>query len=153
MGYVEKVLQPGEKVIARAKLHWIIYAFPALMLILAIALVIVAGGFGGAEPFFYGAAALAAAVAVIAAARAWFDQWITEIAVTNVRIIHKRGFIWRTTREMNMEKVESVTVDQSLLGRLLGYGTIHVLGTGEGIAHLHQIADPIALRNAIIISR
>ena len=51
---------------------------------------------------------------------------------------------------MNMDKVESVDVDQSMLGRMLGYGTIHVLGTGQGIEHLHRIANPIALRNAII---
>jgi uncharacterized membrane protein YdbT with pleckstrin-like domain len=51
---------------------------------------------------------------------------------------------------MNMDKVESVDVDQSLLGRLFDYGTIHVLGTGQGIEHLRRIAEPLALRNAII---
>jgi uncharacterized membrane protein YdbT with pleckstrin-like domain len=50
---------------------------------------------------------------------------------------------------MNMDKIESVDVDQSILGRLLNYGTIHVLGTGEGIESLRRIAAPLALRNAI----
>jgi uncharacterized membrane protein YdbT with pleckstrin-like domain len=80
----------------------------------------------------------------------WFDRWITEFAVTTHRVIYKRGFISRRTAEMNMNKVESVTVNQSLLGRILDYGSIHVLGTGQGIEHLHQIVSPLALRNAIV---
>jgi uncharacterized membrane protein YdbT with pleckstrin-like domain len=52
--------------------------------------------------------------------------WITEIAVTDRRIIYKRGFINRHTEEMNMDKVASVDVDQSILGRILDYGTVHV---------------------------
>ena len=78
--------------------------------------------------------------------------------MTDRRIIYKRGFIWRHTEEMNMDKVASVDVDQSILGRMLDYGTIHVIGTGggqsvdgsaRGIEHLHRIASPIALRNVI----
>jgi hypothetical protein len=76
-------------------------------------------------------------------------RWITEFAVTDRRVIYKCEFISRHTAEMNMDKIESVDVDQSLLGRVLNYGTIHVLGTGEGIESLHRIAAPLALRNAI----
>ena len=71
---------------------------------------------------------------------AWFIRWITEIAVTDRRIIYKRGFITRHTDEMNMDKVASVDVDQSILGRMLDYGTVHV--------HRHRrraIADPSAI--------
>ncbi len=50
---------------------------------------------------------------------------------------------------MNMDKVESVIVDQSILGRLLGYGSIHVRGTGEGLEDLDYISSPISLRNTI----
>ena len=50
--------------------------------------------------------------------------------MTDRRIIYKRGFISRHTEEMNMDKVASVDVDQSILGRILDYGTIHVIGTG-----------------------
>jgi uncharacterized membrane protein YdbT with pleckstrin-like domain len=71
------------------------------------------------------------------------------MAVTNHRVIYKRGFIRRHTVEMNMDKVETVDVDQSLLGRILGFGTIRVLGTGQGIETLNRIGSPILLRNAI----
>jgi uncharacterized membrane protein YdbT with pleckstrin-like domain len=79
----------------------------------------------------------------------WLRWWITEIAVTNRRIIYKKGFIRRQTNEMNMDKVESVQVDQSILGRMLDYGTVTILGTGEGFEMLRTIAGPIKLRNCI----
>jgi uncharacterized membrane protein YdbT with pleckstrin-like domain len=75
----------------------------------------------------------------------------TEIAVTDRRIIYKRGLIQRHTIEINMDKVESVDVDQSILGRLFDYGTITVRGTGEGIEPLRNISTPIALRNAVMV--
>ena len=79
----------------------------------------------------------------------WF-RWsrVTEIAVTNRRVIYKKGFIRRRTNEMNMDKVESVQVQQSILGRMLDYGTVTILGTGEGFETLRTIASPIELRNS-----
>jgi uncharacterized membrane protein YdbT with pleckstrin-like domain len=81
--------------------------------------------------------------------RQWFLSWITEIAVTNRRVIYKKGLIRRQTNEMNMDKVESVQIDQSILGRMLDYGDVTILGTGEGFETLRTIAGPIELRNNI----
>ena len=81
--------------------------------------------------------------------RAWFDWWTTEIAVTDRRVITKTGFIRRKTTEMNMEKVESVDVDQSVLGRILDYGDVIVRGTGSGLAPMRNIDAPLELRNHI----
>ena len=75
--------------------------------------------------------------------------WVTEIAVTDRRVIYKKGLIRRQTNEMNMDKVESVQIDQSVLGRLLDYGDVTILGTGEGFEKLRTIANPIELRNSI----
>jgi uncharacterized membrane protein YdbT with pleckstrin-like domain len=55
----------------------------------------------------------------------------------------------RNTAEMNMDKVESVKVDQSVLGRMLDYGTVTVVGTGQGLEPIKDVASPIAFRNAI----
>ena len=52
----------------------------------------------------------------------------TEIAITNKRIIAKFGFISRRTIEINLQKIESIQVDQNVLGRLLDYGTIVIAG-------------------------
>ncbi len=152
MSYVNSVLQPQETVLFRGKLHWIIYGWALFSVLIALVLLAVSQADISPEavPYAQIGAAIFAVIALVQAARAWFHQWITEIAVTNLRVIYKRGFIRRHTAEMNMEKVESVTVDQSFWGRLLGYGEIHVMGTGEGIEHLRGIDRPLALRNAIV---
>jgi uncharacterized membrane protein YdbT with pleckstrin-like domain len=64
-------------------------------------------------------------------------------------VIYKCGFIRRHTIEMNMDKIESVDVDQSIVGRILDYGTITVRGTGTGIEPLYRIDSPIAFRNFV----
>jgi uncharacterized membrane protein YdbT with pleckstrin-like domain len=81
--------------------------------------------------------------------REWFGWWTTEVAVTNLRVIYKTGLVKRTTNEMNMDKVESVKVDQSILGRILDYGTVTITGTGAGLEALPSVAQPIELRNSI----
>jgi hypothetical protein len=155
-GYLTKILQPGERVLATGRLHWIIYKDAAIACVLSAVLfwMAVSGRWGQPEELIQlsivAAAFLLLFVAVCLAIGAWFEGWITEIAITNQRVIYKRGFIRRHTVEMNMDKVESVTVAQSILGRMLNYGSIHVRGTGVGIEHLHRIAAPIALRNRIV---
>lgn len=152
MAYVHSVLQPGETVKVIGRLHWTIFLRAFLLAAIAIFL-IVYGEKSLMSPsvsrtFVYLgwiAMALAAALFLHAA----FRRWSTELSVTTHRVIYKRGFIWRHTVEMNMDKVETVNVDQSILGRILGYGTIHVLGTGQGIESLRGIGSPVAVRNAI----
>jgi uncharacterized membrane protein YdbT with pleckstrin-like domain len=90
-----------------------------------------------------------ALVAVLFLVRKWYEWWITEIAVTNRRVIFKKGLVKLHTNEMNLE-VESVQVDQSILGRMFDFGTVKILGTGEGFETLRIIAAPIKLRNSII---
>ena len=80
---------------------------------------------------------------------AWFHRWTTETDVTNFRVVHKTGFVKRQTFEMSVDKVESVDVNQSILGRILNYGDVTVLGVGEGGKTLDTIASPLAFRNAI----
>ena len=151
MGYVKRVLRPDEVIVYRGKLHWTIYIYALLFVLVGVCFLFLARAFPRFETAMIVSAVTAFILAFLAAVKAWFDQWITEICVTSHRVIYKRGFIWRHTSEMNMQKVESVTVRQSLIGRLLGYGTIHVRGTGEGIEHLHRIDSPVELRNAILV--
>jgi hypothetical protein len=120
------------------RLHWIIYKDAAIIFILAIlAFWFTESPDGAAEGWDILLPAIGWALLVLAicmAVHAWFTQWITEIAVTNHRVIYKRGFI----------------VTQSILGRILDYGSIHVRGTGEGIEHLHRIRASLNLRNCIL---
>jgi uncharacterized membrane protein YdbT with pleckstrin-like domain len=152
MSYVNSVLQPNEKVLIVGKLHWILYIKAILFLIVGTVLVALEDNLTNGDIrtyLIYSTAAVFGAGFIISFLHAWFIRWITEFAVTDRRVIYKCGFISRHTVEMNMDKIESVGVDQSLLGRMLDYGTIHVLGTGEGIESLRHIAAPLALRSAI----
>ena len=116
MSYVQSVLQPGEQVRHTAKLHWIMY-WPGLLFLLAAiaAFVLAYSATRGGTLWTY----LAGVLAVVALGflfREWFVQWTTEIAVTDRRIIYKEGFIRRSTVEMHMDKVESVDVEQTIMG-------------------------------------
>lgn len=75
-------------------------------------------------------------------------RWSDEFVVTNKRIICKTGIISRKTFEMNLTKVETVNVDQSIFGRLLGFGTITIIGTGGTREIFDDIASPVEFRKA-----
>src|SRR5688500_18064084 len=76
------------------------------------------------------------------------DYWTSEFAVTNKRVIMKMGWISRRVIELNLHKIESVKVDQSLIRRHVGYGTITVIGTGGTRETFDRIAHPSAFRKA-----
>lgn len=78
----------------------------------------------------------------------YFERKLAEFAVTNRRIIIKTGFIARRTVEMNLSKIESVNVDQSVMGRIFGYGTITIIGTGGTREEFHNITRPMDFRKA-----
>ena len=148
MSYVQRVLQPSEQVRHISSIHWIVF-WPGV----AVALLAAVAFWLSATQFMPGlwrytgyALALVAAVLLI---QQWLRSWVTEIAVTNRRVIYKKGLIQRETNEMNMDKVESVQINQSILGRMLDYGNVTILGTGEGFETLRTIANPIELRNSI----
>lgn len=74
---------------------------------------------------------------------------VTEIAITSSRLIYKKGLISRYIGEINIDKIEGVTVSQSILGRIFGYGRIIVRGLGVGEVALPPIEKPITFRRAI----
>jgi uncharacterized membrane protein YdbT with pleckstrin-like domain len=143
--YIDEILQPGEKVLYSTNAHWI-YFLPAILGWIAAAVLLVASGMvppGSPALVCLSLAAIAAIFALFKTATAWFHRW------TNYRVVHKTGFIKRQTFEMSVDKVESVDVNQSILGRILNYGDVTVLGVGEGGKTLDMIASPLSFRNAI----
>jgi uncharacterized membrane protein YdbT with pleckstrin-like domain len=149
--YIDDILQPGEKVLYSTNAHWIFF-LPAIVLWAVSLALFVGSGMIPAGPMVLVLWSLAAIVAIAAlykTATAWFHRWTTETDVTNFRVIHKTGFVQRQTFEMSVDKVESVDVNQSILGRILNYGDVTVLGVGEGGKTLDTIASPLAFRNAI----
>jgi uncharacterized membrane protein YdbT with pleckstrin-like domain len=153
MRYVDHVLQPGETVRHVTTVSWIDYLPGLFLWIIAVVLLVfiapqsqsssglsMAGWIAVAAPFAVGAVLLI---------KHWWHRWTTEVAVTDRRIIYKTGFINRHTVEMHMDKVESVDVDQSILGRLLNYGDITIRGTGETLERLRKIDAPLDFRNHV----
>ncbi len=149
MSYVRSVLQPGETIRYATKIHWIIYIPGVIFLVLAAAAYWMALQPVSAYRIWVWISGFLFACAAVALFIGWFRRWTTEIAVTDRRIIYKRGFIRRHTIEMHLDKVESIDVDQSILGRILNYGDILIRGVGVGIEPLKNIDAPIAFRNHV----
>ena len=149
--YIDDILQPGEKVLYSTNAHWIFY-FPAIVAwIAALVLLILSRATvsEGITLFCLASAAVVALAALYWTAKAWFQRWTIETDVTNMRIVHKVGFIKRRTFEMSLDKVESVDVNQSILGRILNYGDVTILGVGEGKETIRMIASPLRFRSFI----
>jgi uncharacterized membrane protein YdbT with pleckstrin-like domain len=88
-------------------------------------------------------------LALILALRAWFIRWTNEIVVTDRRVIYAQGFIQRHTVEVHMDKIESVDVDQTLMGRILDYGDVTIRGTGTTLEPIRDVDRPLAFRNEV----
>ena len=145
MSYTKEVLQPDEKVLYDKNLHWVVYlrAVVFATLVMGLGLLFAASG---------NIAVLAVAIIISLAffIHAWVKRISTEIVITDKRIILKTGILIRSSMEMNMGKVETVDVIQTILGRMFNYGTVIIRGTGSSYEPLLDIDSPIALRNCII---
>ena len=158
MGYVSSVIQPGEKVIFDGKIHWIVYASPMILILIGADIMflgpeqasqLLKQEISNDPPFFLIGGGCLLVLGLVNLLSAFFYRFTTEIAVTNRRVIFKKGFIWRKTMEMNVNKVESVYIDQTVIGRILDYGTVSVVGTGSSIEPFTSVDSPVKLRNTI----
>jgi uncharacterized membrane protein YdbT with pleckstrin-like domain len=150
--FIDDILQPDEKVLYSTNAHWIFFLPAIAGWIVAVGLFVLSGLIpqGPAVLLCWSLAAIVAIFALYKTVTAWFHRWTTETDVTTLRVVHKEGFISRKTFEMNVDKVESVDVTQTVLGRILNYGDVMVRGIGEGDKEIKTISSPLAFRNAII---
>jgi uncharacterized membrane protein YdbT with pleckstrin-like domain len=148
MGYLEKNLLPGETVAYRAHLHPIIYLQSALFALVGFAFVVFSLVNPGLSYFWMLGAVFLLYAAGIGAVRA-IQSASSEFAITNKRVVIKVGFIKRKTLEMVLTKVETIRVDQSIVGRMLGYGTIVVTGTGGTNEPFASLANPLEFRRQV----
>ncbi len=116
MSYIDENLLPDEHVVCRAELHWIIFARAILVLVVGLVLVFV--------PRIGQAGLVVLLLGVVMLVPPFVAYRTTELGVTNKRVIVKTGLIRRRTLELLLRQVEAISVDQSLLGRLLGFGSI-----------------------------
>ncbi len=141
MSYVEKNLLPNEQVTYWAKLHWIIFTTPVLVLVVAIAICLLGANWIVCAVF--------AGIGLILFLPPWMRSASSEFAVTNKRVLIKVGFISRHSLELLLRQVEGVGVDQTLLGRIFGYGTITVIGTGGTKETYAMISNPLEFRRQV----
>lgn len=128
-----------EGVTYEARLHWIIFAPPIAFFLAGIGAVIF-------NPLAAIGLLLFSIVAIVAA---YWKLTTTLIIITNRRVIYRTGMIARRTIEMNKDKIESIDVSQSIIGRFLDFGSVTVKGTGGGIEAIHNVASPFALRDRV----
>lgn len=133
MGYVESNLLQGERVVVRGRVAGAAYLAEIVLLVIGLLLSVVLIGI----PI------------VIVAIFRLISLSTIEIAITDRRVIGKRGLIGRTTIEMFLSKVESFAANQDIFGRLFGYGTIVVNGTGSGRVGFPCIASPQEFKKAM----
>jgi uncharacterized membrane protein YdbT with pleckstrin-like domain len=151
MSYVAEVLQPGETLRFRTNIHWFVYL--KALLALVVGLLLLGWYYAEGESAFillFGGVVFTL-TGLVLAIPAWLRRFATEVAVTDRRVIYKTGLIQRHTIEINIDKIESADVDQSILGRIFGFGSITIRGTGEGVEPLRNIAQPLQLRNAVLV--
>jgi len=139
MGYIEANLLPGETVVQRARLHWIVFLKAVAVIIVGLALLVV-------QPIV---GAVIAGVGLIMAVPPFLERTTSEFGVTSKRVIIKVGLIQRRTLELLIRQVEAISVDQSLMGRIFNFGTITLTGTGGVRETFQNISNPLEFRRSI----
>ncbi len=126
--YVDSALLPGEQVVAEARPHWAMFIAPGLVLLIGL----LAGKAGGIFIF----------IGVIWAIFRGLVFTTTELALTNKRVVAKSGIVRRNVIDVSLSKVEGVTYNQGIIGRIFGYGSVAVRGTGVGQVPVPFISQP-----------
>jgi hypothetical protein len=158
MSYVQSNLVSGEKVIYETRLHWIVMlghmTVGCLLLALPGTLLLYyASNQSGINTkelhLMEGGAAVLLISGVVVILAGLVRRNATEMAVTNRRLVIKTGLASRKTIEMLLNKVESIEVSETAAGRMLGYGTIVVIGTGGTPEPFHKVAHPLQFRSHV----
>jgi hypothetical protein len=159
LSYVEKHLISGETIRYQTKLHWIVMlghvAIAAVFELLAIAILVASFSRpkGAKSMPSHGPEHVGALICLLVGAALFcvglLKRNVTEMAVTNKRVIVKTGLAERRTTEILLSRIESVVVDEPAIGRILGYGTVIVRGTGGTPEVFEKIYRPLEFREQV----
>jgi uncharacterized membrane protein YdbT with pleckstrin-like domain len=150
--YIDHILTPGETVHATARITGWIWFWPvvvSLAILAGLGLALTMPSIRSQPGLALGGWALAAGLVCAVLIGPWIRQSTTNMVVTDRRVIAKFGLIARRAIEMRISKIESIQVDQTLLGRMLNFGTVMVHGTGGAFEPLSPVGDPLAFKRAI----
>jgi membrane protein YdbS with pleckstrin-like domain len=146
MSYLDDHLLAGEQIVYRARLHWTIFLTAIVVVLLGVALGIL---LRVVEPAYWYLGAGLAGIGLLLAIGPAIRYITSEFAVTDKRVLGKVGFIERESDETLLSKVEAIAVDQGVLGRVLGFGTVTITGTGGTQEVFSGIAEPLEFRRQI----
>jgi uncharacterized membrane protein YdbT with pleckstrin-like domain len=146
MSYLDDHLLAGERIIYRARLHWTIFATAIVVVLLGVVMAIVLRIL---DPGYWYLGAALAGIGLLLAIGPAIRYTSSEFAVTDKRVLAKHGFIERESIETLLTKVEAIGVDQGIIGRLLGFGSISITGTGGTEESFPRIAQPLEFRRQI----
>src|ERR671916_661077 len=140
MSYLDDHLLDGERIVYRARLHWSIFTTAIVVVLLGVALAIVLHVL---DPQYWYFGLILAGIGLLLAIGPAINYSSSEFAVTNKRVLSKTGFIQRESDETLLSKVEAVAVDQGILGRALGFGTVRLTGSGGTEDAFAGISQPL----------
>lgn len=146
MTYLDEHLLDGEHIVYRARLHWTIFTTGIIVVLLGIALAIVLRMY---DPQYWYLGAALAGIGLLLAIPPAINYNSSEFAVTNKRVLSKTGFIQRESDETLLSKVEAVSVDQGILGRILDFGSVIITGSGGTEDSFPRIAQPLEFRRQV----
>ena len=149
MGYVDAHLLPGEAVTYRARRHWLIFAWPALFVLVGLLGLVLFGALDAWPDGRWIVPLAAFALAAVFGVKPTVEYFTSEFAVTNKRVVTKVGLVERDSQETLLSKIETIGVDQTLMGRLFGYGTVTIVGTGGSREPFALIARPLEFRRQV----
>src|SRR5690349_3847597 len=151
MSYIDRHLTAGETVVFRTRLHPVVFAGTVFFAasVIGIVVLIVARNDLPAESVRL--LWLAGIVVALGSFVTPVLRWRTsEFAVTTSRVLVKVGLVSVHTLELMLPKVEAIGVDQPIAGRILGYGTLRIVGTGGTVEEFARVASPDGLRDAVV---
>jgi uncharacterized membrane protein YdbT with pleckstrin-like domain len=157
MSYVQKHLIEGETIIYETRLHWIVLIAPVLLALLfgltGVGMFVLSARATGDrsaahEPMMI-LGAIFFVVALLSIGRGILMRNATEMTVTNKRVFVKVGLAARRTIELLLSRVESIGVEESVMGRMLGYGTVIVHGTGGTPEVFSLVSHPLEFRTQV----
>jgi uncharacterized membrane protein YdbT with pleckstrin-like domain len=157
MSYIEDNLMPNERVLFKAHIHPAVFLPSIFSFLFSILFVIYTRSLNNQDNSSI--SGLITSGICVSVFFFLYSIWLglkaliifltSEFGVTNRRVIAKTGFIRRHTVEMLLSKIESISVNQNVLGRLLNFGTVTVVGTGGTKESLRGISDPIEIRKKV----
>jgi len=148
VGYVERHLLAGERVVYKTRLHWVLFVKPALVVLAGMILMVLLRQVQD-PPWLWIFGAAVVLIGLVWAFVHYVEVMTSEFAVTTSRLILKVGLISRYTTALLLAKVESIGVQQGLIARLLNYGDLTVTGTGGAREIFRRVRDPIGFRNHV----